>query len=85
MYLIAFPLLLIPFALYNMIAFLLDMQFSTTLFILPLLSGSNMPVSTGDMLVMLALLLLYSRFSRPRGSPARPSWTMCCRLCCSSP
>ena len=30
MYLIAFPLLLIPFVLYNMVAFLLDMDFSTT-------------------------------------------------------
>ena len=31
MYLIAFPLLLIPFVLYNMVAFLLDLSFSTTL------------------------------------------------------
>jgi hypothetical protein len=59
MYLIAFPLLIIPFALYNMIAFLLSLEFSTTLFNVPLLSGRSMAVSTGDMLILLAVLLLY--------------------------
>src|SRR3954453_23701571 len=59
MYLIAFPLLIIPFALYNMIAFLLSLEFSTRLFDVPLLSGRSMPVSTGDMLILIAVLLLY--------------------------
>ena len=59
MYLIAFPLLLIPFVLYNMVAFLLDLEFSTTLFNVPLLSGRSMAVTTGDMLVLLGIVLLY--------------------------
>jgi hypothetical protein len=59
MYLIAFPLLIVPFALYNMIAFLLSLEFATTLFNVPLLSGRSMPVSTGDMLILLGVLLLY--------------------------
>jgi hypothetical protein len=59
MYLIAFPLLLIPFVLYNMIAFLLNLDFSTTVFTVPLLSGTRMAVSTGDLLVLIAVLLLY--------------------------
>ncbi|MCC6888130.1 MAG: hypothetical protein IT536_06295 [Hyphomicrobiales bacterium] len=59
MYLIAFPLLLIPFALYNMVAFLLDMNFATALFELPLLSGRRMAVSTGDLLILLGVILLY--------------------------
>jgi hypothetical protein len=59
MYLIAFPLLIIPFVLYNMIAFLLNLDFSTTLFNVPLLSGRSMPIGTGDMLIILAVLLLY--------------------------
>jgi hypothetical protein len=59
MYLIAFPLLLIPFAIYNMVAFLLDLSFGTILFDVPLLSGRSMSVSTGDMLVLLGVLLLY--------------------------
>jgi hypothetical protein len=59
MYLVAFPLLLIPFVLYNMVAFLLDMDFSTALFSVPLLSGRSMTVSTGDLLVLLGIVLLY--------------------------
>ena len=59
MYLIAFPLLLIPFALYNMIAFLLNMKFGDPVFSVTLLSGESMAVSTGDLLVIFAVLLLY--------------------------
>jgi hypothetical protein len=59
MYLIAFPLLLVPFVLYNMIAFLLNLDFSTTVFNVPVLSGRPMPVNTGDMLVIFSVLLLY--------------------------
>ena len=59
MYLIAFPLLLIPFVLYNMIAFLLGIEFSTTVVSMPLLSGARTPVSMGDLLVVFSILLLY--------------------------
>jgi hypothetical protein len=59
MYLIAFPLLLLPFVLYCMVAFLLDMDFSTPLFSVPLLSGRSMSVNTGDLLVLLGIVLLY--------------------------
>jgi hypothetical protein len=59
MYLIGFPLLLIPFVLYNMAAFLLDMDLSTPMFSMPLLSGRSMAVSTGDLLVLLGIFLLY--------------------------
>src|SRR5215510_11176928 len=59
MFLIAFPLLIVTFALYNMIAFLLDMDFHQTMFSVPLLSGKSMDVSTGDILVVLSVLLLY--------------------------
>jgi hypothetical protein len=62
MYLIAFPLLLVPFALYNMMAFLLNLSFGDTLFSIPLLAGRTLPVSTGDALVLLALLMIYLEF-----------------------
>jgi hypothetical protein len=58
-YLVAFPLLLVPFALYNMVAFLLNMEFSTRMFSIPLLSGARMEVNVGDILVLIAVLLLY--------------------------
>jgi hypothetical protein len=59
MYLIAFPLLLIPFALYNMIIFLLNLPFTDTIFSIPLMEGRRMPVTTGDIIVAIALLMLY--------------------------
>src|SRR5215467_1711289 len=59
MYLIAFPLLLIPFALYNMTVFLLNMPFSDVVFSIPLAQERRLPVTTGDLLVILAMLLLY--------------------------
>jgi hypothetical protein len=59
MYLIAFPLLLIPFALYNMIIFLLNMPFTDTVFSIPLMGERKLPVTTGDLLVLVAMLLLY--------------------------
>ena len=58
-YLVAFPLLLVPFALYNMVAFLLNMELSTRMFSIPLLSGARMEVNAGDILVLIAVLLLY--------------------------
>jgi hypothetical protein len=62
MFLIAFPLLLIPFALYNMVAFLLNMPFADTLFSIPLPSGTRLAVTLGDALVVLSMLLLYLEF-----------------------
>ena len=59
MFLIAFPLLLIPFTLYNMVVFLLNMPFSDTLFSIPLFAGRRMPVTTGDLIVAIAILLFY--------------------------
>jgi hypothetical protein len=59
MYLIAFPLLLLPSVLYNMVAFLLDVDFTTVLFSIPLLSGRSMAVNTGDLLVLFGIVLLY--------------------------
>jgi hypothetical protein len=59
MYLIGFPLLLIPFALYNIVAFLLNMPLSDTALTIPLLDERSMPVTIGDALVVIAMLLLY--------------------------
>jgi len=71
MSLIAFPLLLIPFAFFNMVVFLLDMPFAaqekSTVFEIPLASEISMspvfdrslPVGIGDFIVMVGMLLLY--------------------------
>ena len=70
MYLVAFPLLLIPFALYNMVVFLLNMPFTETVFAIPLVSDRRLPVSIGDLIVAIGMLLLYvevMKAARPGG------------------
>ena len=59
MYLIAFPLLLIPFALYNMIVFLLNAPLTDAALLIPLAADRQLPVTTGDLLIGLGMLLLY--------------------------
>jgi hypothetical protein len=56
---IGFPLLLIPLAIYNIIAFLMrDVSFAAPLFTVPLTSGIAWPVTLSDALLTLGILLL---------------------------
>lgn len=56
---IGFPLLLIPLALYNIIAFLMpDVRFGEPLFKLPLMSGAEWAVTLSDVLLAVGILLL---------------------------
>jgi hypothetical protein len=56
---IGFPLLLIPLAIYNIIAFLMrDVSFAAPLITVPLTSGTAWPVTLSDMLLALGILLL---------------------------
>jgi hypothetical protein len=59
MSMIGFPLLLIPLAIYNIIAFLMrDVSFAAALFTVPLPSGTAWPVTLSDVLLTLGILLL---------------------------
>jgi len=59
MSMVGFPLLLIPLAVYNIIAFLMrDVSFAAPLFTLPLTSGAAWPVTLSDILLALGILLL---------------------------
>jgi hypothetical protein len=51
--------LIIPFAFFNMVAFLLNMPFTETVFTVPLVSDRQMPVAIGDLIVAIGMLLLY--------------------------
>jgi hypothetical protein len=60
MFLLGFPLLLIPFALYNIIAFLMPgLSFAEAMMAVELPSGARLPVSAGDLLAIFALFVLY--------------------------
>jgi len=59
MSLIGFPLLLIPFAIYNIIAFVMPgVSWTGPLTSVHMVSGGEWSMSAGDMLVTLAILLL---------------------------
>ena len=60
MSLIGFPLLLVPFAIYNIIAFLMPgVSWTATLTSVHMVSGGDWTMSAGDMLIALAVLLLF--------------------------
>jgi hypothetical protein len=60
MFFIGFPLLLITFAIFNIIAFLMPgVSFTEPLFTIPMLSGAQWAVSVSDLLLLLALVLLF--------------------------
>ena len=60
MFLIGFPLLLVPFAIYNIVAFLMPgVSWTGTLATVHMKSGADWAMSGGDVLVTLAILLLF--------------------------
>ena len=60
MFLIGFPLLLVPFAIYNIVAFLMPgVSWTGTLATVHMMSGADWAMSGGDVLVTLAVLLLF--------------------------
>lgn len=56
---VGFPLLLIPLAVYNIIAFLMpSVSFSDVLFNVPMITGESWPVTLADLLLALGVVLL---------------------------
>lgn len=59
MYLIGFPLLVIPFAIYNMIAFLMPgLNWTDKIATIHLMSGQDWTITTEDVLIGFSILLL---------------------------
>ena len=59
MFVLGFPLLLVPFAIYNIIAFLMPgVSWNGVVTTVHMVSGADWTMSVGDMLVALAILLL---------------------------
>jgi hypothetical protein len=60
MYLIGIPLLLLPFAIYNIVAFLMPgVAWNAPLFSVHMMSGATWTMSAGDMLIAFAILMLF--------------------------
>ena len=59
MSMVGFPLLLIPLAVYNIVAFLMPgLSLAEPLFKLPLMSGAELPITLSDILLALGVLML---------------------------
>ena len=60
MYILGFPLLLIPFAIYNIVAFLMPgVSWSGTVTTVHMISGAEWTMSAGAMLLVLGVLVLF--------------------------
>jgi hypothetical protein len=60
MFILGFPLLLVPFAIYNIIAFLMpSLGWTAVLITVHMVSGADWTMSAGDMLIALAVLTLF--------------------------
>jgi hypothetical protein len=65
MSLVGFPLLLIPFAIYNIVAFLMPgVAWTGVLTSVHMVSGATWSMSAGDMLLTLAILLLFGEMMK---------------------
>ena len=65
MYMLGFPLLLVPFAIYNIIAFLMpSLSWTAALTTAHLVSGGDWSMSIGDMLIGLAILMLFGEMMK---------------------
>jgi|ERR1039458_467226 hypothetical protein len=65
MFLIGFPLLLIPFAIYNIVAFLMPgVGWTGALTTVHMVSGGDWSMSAGDMLITLAILVLFGEIMK---------------------
>jgi hypothetical protein len=60
MFLIGVPLLVVPFALYNMIAFLTPgLSWTQSIVAIPMMSGASWTLAPGDLLIAFSVLLLF--------------------------
>ena len=65
MFILGFPLLLVPFAIYNIVAFLMPgVSWTGALTTVHVVSGGEWTMSAGDMLITLAILLLFGEMMK---------------------
>jgi hypothetical protein len=65
MFILGFPLLLVPFAIYNIVAFLMPgVSWTGTLTTVHMMSGGDWTMSPGDMLIVLSILLLFGEMMK---------------------
>jgi hypothetical protein len=72
MFILGFPLLLVPFAIYNIVAFVMPgLHWSDVLSRVSMVSGADWTMSAGDMLVALGILMLFGEVMKSTRIGAR--------------
>jgi hypothetical protein len=65
MFMLGFPLLLVPFAIYSIVAFLMPgVSWTATLTSVHMMSDADWTMSAGDMLIVLSILLLFGELMK---------------------
>ena len=65
MFILGFPLLLVPLAIYNIIAFLMPgVSWTGTVTSVHMMSGGDWTMSAGDMLIVLSIILLFAEMMK---------------------
>jgi len=65
MFMLGFPLLLVPFAIYNIVAFLMPgVSWTSALSSVQMMSAADWTMSAGDMLIVLAIVLLFGELMK---------------------
>jgi hypothetical protein len=65
MFMLGFPLLLVPFAIYNIVAFLMPgVTWTGAVTTVHMVSGADWSMSAGDMLITLAIVLLFGEIMK---------------------
>jgi hypothetical protein len=65
MFILGFPLLLVTFAIYNIVAFLMPgVAWTATIFSVHMVSGADWTISASDILITLAILLLFGEMMK---------------------
>jgi hypothetical protein len=64
MFMLGFPLLLIPFAIYNIFAFLIPISWTAPVSTVHMVSGGDWTMSAGDFLVVLAVIVLFGEMMK---------------------
>lgn len=65
MFMLGFPLLLVPFAIYNIVAFLMPgVSFTAPVTSVRMVSEADWTMSAGDMLIVLSILLLFGELMK---------------------
>lgn len=59
MFLIGFPLLIVPLAIYNIMAFLIPTPWDSRITTVSMMSGAEWTITIGDVLIVFALVLLF--------------------------